>query len=493
MSSSGILETNTDVLGDNVSEIVEFYKGTKVLVTGGTGFIGKLIVEKLMRSCPDIAMLYMLIRPKKGKSVEERFKECFDDFVFSRAKEEQPGFLNKITMIEGDAAEENFGLSPETRLMLNDTNIVIHSAASIKFNEALRLIVHTNVRTTKQLLLWAKSLPDLKSFVYVSTAFSNCVHETIDEIHYKPPLDCDKLLTLVDCLDDDMLKEVEPILRGKWPNNYVFTKSTAESTVLKYAGNYPVGIVRPSIVTSALNDPHIGWIDNMNGATGIVLASCMGLLHTLHCPPDFTAEIIPADYVVSSIVAAVFDISRRNTLAKLEKKSDMRDEERVPVYNQVTSAQNRITWGRFMYLTWKHGITMPSVKMFWSFWLLLNRYSLVNDIYSVLFHIVPATIADTLARIVGQTPRLLDVYGKITKFGDVIKFFSSQQWNFRDQNVRDLWSKLKPADRLIFNFNVADLDWSEYLLCNIKGIRVYLLKDPLTEESLRAGRSKYWK
>ncbi|XP_078051962.1 fatty acyl-CoA reductase 2-like, partial [Augochlora pura] len=113
-------------------------------------------------SCPDIAMLYMLIRPKKGKSVEERFKKCFDDFVFSRVKEEQPGFLNKIRMIEGDAAEENFGLSPETRLMLNDTNIVIHAAACVKFNENIRSIVHTNVRTTKQLLIWAKSLPDLK-------------------------------------------------------------------------------------------------------------------------------------------------------------------------------------------------------------------------------------------------------------------------------------------------------------------------------------------
>ena len=31
------------------SELGEFYNGTNVLITGGSGFIGKLIIEKLLR------------------------------------------------------------------------------------------------------------------------------------------------------------------------------------------------------------------------------------------------------------------------------------------------------------------------------------------------------------------------------------------------------------------------------------------------------------
>ncbi|XP_078051668.1 fatty acyl-CoA reductase 1-like, partial [Augochlora pura] len=113
-------------------------------------------------SCPDVATVYMLIRPKKGKSVEERFNDCFNNEIFDVLRKEQPNFISKIMMIEADAVKEDFGLSPEARELLNDTNIVIHSAASIKFNEKLRILVHTNVRTTKQLLLWANSRPNLK-------------------------------------------------------------------------------------------------------------------------------------------------------------------------------------------------------------------------------------------------------------------------------------------------------------------------------------------
>jgi thioester reductase-like protein len=55
--------------------IIEFYRGQNVFVTGATGFMGKVLLEKLLRSCPDVGNIYVLIRPKKGKTPSDRVKD----------------------------------------------------------------------------------------------------------------------------------------------------------------------------------------------------------------------------------------------------------------------------------------------------------------------------------------------------------------------------------------------------------------------------------
>ena len=65
----------------NLTPIQEFYAGQSIFITGGTGFMGKLLIEKLLRSCPRIGFIYLLVRPKKGKDVHERIEELFDDAV----------------------------------------------------------------------------------------------------------------------------------------------------------------------------------------------------------------------------------------------------------------------------------------------------------------------------------------------------------------------------------------------------------------------------
>jgi len=57
--------------------IRQYYHGKSVFVTGGTGFIGKIIVEKLLRTCPEIKSVFMLIRPKKGLGCRERIDKIF--------------------------------------------------------------------------------------------------------------------------------------------------------------------------------------------------------------------------------------------------------------------------------------------------------------------------------------------------------------------------------------------------------------------------------
>jgi len=61
--------------------ISDFYSRKSVFLTGVTGFLGKCLVEKLLRCVPDIGRIMVLIRPKLGKSAEERLKSVFTSKV----------------------------------------------------------------------------------------------------------------------------------------------------------------------------------------------------------------------------------------------------------------------------------------------------------------------------------------------------------------------------------------------------------------------------
>lgn len=57
-----------------------FYSNSTVLISGGNGFLGKVLVEKLLR-CFDVAKIYLLMRVKDGEDVEQRMKKFLNESV----------------------------------------------------------------------------------------------------------------------------------------------------------------------------------------------------------------------------------------------------------------------------------------------------------------------------------------------------------------------------------------------------------------------------
>ena len=73
--------------------LVDFFPNRHVLVTGTTGFLGKVILFRLLETLLMFGKIYVLIRNKKGSSVIERFKqEILESPCFDKMKKTRPDF-----------------------------------------------------------------------------------------------------------------------------------------------------------------------------------------------------------------------------------------------------------------------------------------------------------------------------------------------------------------------------------------------------------------
>lgn len=57
------------------NSVQQFYVGKTIFITGGSGFMGKVLIEKLLYSCSDVKELIVLMRPKRGKSATQRVED----------------------------------------------------------------------------------------------------------------------------------------------------------------------------------------------------------------------------------------------------------------------------------------------------------------------------------------------------------------------------------------------------------------------------------
>lgn len=67
------------------SGITERFENGTFLVTGSTGFLGKILVEKLLRSC-SVKNIAILVRNKKGLDASQRVADLYQKPVSIRVR-----------------------------------------------------------------------------------------------------------------------------------------------------------------------------------------------------------------------------------------------------------------------------------------------------------------------------------------------------------------------------------------------------------------------
>lgn len=69
---------------------------------------------------------------------------------------------------------------------------------------------------------------------------------------------------------------------------------------------------------------------------------------------------------------------------------------------------------------------------------------------------------------------------KMYKMESALSYFTLNQWQFDNQNTAALFDSLSKEDKKIFNFDIKEIDWTEFIIIWCIGLRRYILKDGLT-------------
>lgn len=451
-----------------MKSIPEFYEGKNVLITGATGFMGKVVLEKLLRSCPAVKAVYVLVRPKAGQAPQQRVDEMVICKLFDRLRDEQPDFEKKIIAVSGELTHPGLGLDEMDQERLADcVHVVFHCAATVRFSELLKDAVKLNVIATQQLLALAHRMKKLEVFVHLSTAYAYCNRKRIEEVIYSPPVDPKKLIDCLEWMDDSLVEDITPKVLGDQPNTYTYTKAMAEYVLQQEGGNLNIAIIRPSIVGASWKEPFPGWIDNFNGPSGLFIAAGKGILRTMRASNNAVADLIPVDVVVNATLASAW-------------YSAVHRPKNIMVYNCTTGGTNPFHWGEVGYcinVSFKmnpleQALRRPNVN--------LRSNPLLHQYWIAVSHTIPALLFDTFLRLTGQKPRMMKIITRLHKAMILMEYFTSHSWVWTADNTNMLMNQLSPEDRKVFNFDVRQLHWPEYLESYCMGTKKYVLNEELS-------------
>ena len=149
--------------------IPEFLIDKVLFVTGATGFVGKAVVEKLLRHAPGLKRIYLLIRPRNRSNgvqitAEQRLcREVIPSSVFDPLRSDLGDQFDrmvqeKLVAVSFDLTLEGLGIAPPLyEQMTQEVDIVIGCAATVVFDEALDLALEQNTLGPKRVVEFARA------------------------------------------------------------------------------------------------------------------------------------------------------------------------------------------------------------------------------------------------------------------------------------------------------------------------------------------------
>lgn len=248
-----------------------------IFLTGATGLVGgELLVTLSKRS--EINKIYCLTRAKSETEATRRLQQVFElhDDAFDP---------DRIIPVIGDLFDEQLTQSLLSNEALKGINVIIHSAANTSFSRVKDdLVEKANIGGLTKILMWAKQLPELKTFLYIGTA-------TI----------CGK-----DVKDRVILEDESPNPEATHLVRYTYTKMKGELLIKEHLRPDQILVARPSII--------MGDSRPIMPRSPVILWAMATINHLRLIPVNEHAQldIIPVNYAAEAIVKLLFANRRYN-------------------------------------------------------------------------------------------------------------------------------------------------------------------------------------
>ncbi|MCH8497066.1 MAG: fatty acyl-CoA reductase [Marinobacter sp.] len=470
------------------SRIIATLTGKRILLTGASGFLGKVVLEKLLRTVPDIGLIYLPMRAnRKFPNAEDRFRaEVLGSSVFDRLRRDlgdafEARVAARIRCLPATITASQLGLTDDAyQALAGSLDAIINSAASVNFRESLERALEINTLCLDNLVTLtevAGGIPLLQvSTCYVNGKNPGDAREAVvapasgrlarhAQGYYEVrPLIARlqaEIRELSAAHQDPDAREQALIALGQaeanelgWTDTYTFTKWLGEQCLLESMQGRTLTIVRPAIIESALEEPLPGWIEGVKVADAVIMGYARGKVVVFPGQRGCVLDVIPVDLVANSILMALAEA--------LQDPGEQR------IYQSCSGASNPITLGQFIDLVieesrrnhqsyprlFKRPPRLPFVAVDATlFGLLLKGSQLPLQVIQRLLRIREPEAKLKLLESLATTQQLAALFG----------FYTAADYVFHNDRLMALAQRMSPVDRALFPVDPSAIDWANYL------------------------------
>jgi long-chain acyl-CoA synthetase len=159
-------------------DVAKLFDGARVVVLGGTGFLGKVFWIMLLDRYPNLGKVFIMVRGSKGRTSEERFwadvatSEALDPIRARYPGDTFHAFLKeKVVAIDGDMGNPFCGVDEALIKELRGTiDAVVNVAGLVDFNPPLDEAIDANAFGAQHLVELARALGDVP-VMHTSTCY----------------------------------------------------------------------------------------------------------------------------------------------------------------------------------------------------------------------------------------------------------------------------------------------------------------------------------